>query len=177
MNSVILQEALDAAGIPTHGVDSSGTISFKDEATEAQHQQAAGIVAAHNPAGQTTRQQGAAQLVAFLDSRQADMQYADYFYRLQKRLLDLWRDKPNASTATTEIYAALRANRDSDVNHLAMYNVFLWMLPKITGVALVSGDLPASPTAAQAQQINMAAYVFAMNGVTMANMLLLNQRG
>ena len=68
-NVQLLQEQLDAAGIPTHGVDSSGGISFKDEATAQQVQQAAAIVAAHNPAVLTEAQQIEAARTAIRQGR------------------------------------------------------------------------------------------------------------
>lgn len=56
-NRELLQEQIDAEGIPNVGVNSAGVISFKDEATPAQRQQAAGILAAHNPNALSQAQQ------------------------------------------------------------------------------------------------------------------------
>jgi hypothetical protein len=49
-NVPLLQEQIDAAGIPNEGVDSEGNVYYLPEATEPQRQQGAAIVAAHNPA-------------------------------------------------------------------------------------------------------------------------------
>ena len=44
-----LHRDLETAGVPITGCDSNGNISYKPEATEEQKQQAATIVANHNP--------------------------------------------------------------------------------------------------------------------------------
>lgn len=181
-NVPLLQEEINDAGIPNEGVDSEGNVYYLPEATEPQRQQGAAIVAAHNPNGQTNRQKGIAQLAAFLDSRVEDLKYGDYFYRLQKRLLDLWRDKPNLTDTTTEVVAALKANRASDTNHLQMWNVFCWKVNIDFAIPITPAngtpyqELPVAPTAAQARQIVQCAYDFMNGGVQMLNMILLNQR-
>lgn len=50
VNVLKLDAELKAAGIPIHGVSSSGRIDYKDEATQAQRDQGAAILAAHNAA-------------------------------------------------------------------------------------------------------------------------------
>lgn len=175
-NLDLWQEQLDSAGIPNYGARDDGTFVETPDTTEAHRQQAAALAAAHNPAQLSTKQTGLAQLTAFLDSRADNLRYADYFYRLQKRLLDLWRDKPNLTNTTIEVVAALRGNRETDSNHAGMYDTFLWYAQRVYGVVLVLGDLPPTPTQVQAQAINQAAYNFMVNGVTMANMLLENRR-
>lgn len=185
-NVSAIKELLDEAGLP-FDIQSDGTLDpypSPNAPTPAQTAQAQAIVAAHNPALLSVRQKGMTQLAAFLDSRVQDLKYGDYFYRLQKRLLDLWRDKPNLTDTTTEVVAALKANRASDVTHLQMWNVFCWKVNIDFAIPITPAnggspyqELPVSPTAAQARQIVQCAYDFMNGGVQMLNMILLNQRG
>ncbi len=103
---------------------------------------------------------------AMIANNQDLLVYADYFFRAQRDLIALWKTMPNLTDTTTAVYAAVRQNKASDTNHQAMYNRFLWYVTRTTAVALVSGDLPASPSAAQAQAINATAYAFVLNGFT-----------
>lgn len=112
------------------------------------------------------------QLNDYLTNHQDLLVYASYFFRLQKALLTLWKTKPNLLDTTTAVYAALRANKDTDAQDAVMYNTFLWYVQRTTNTVLVSGDLPASPTAAQAQVINQAAYLFMTAGMEAMNLLL-----
>lgn len=98
--------------------------------------------------------------------------YADYFIRAQRDLVALWKTTPNLVDTTTAVYAAVRQNKASDSAHAAMYTRFLWYLTRTTAIALVSGDLPPTPTAAQAQVINACAYQFILNGFTVSIALL-----
>lgn len=98
--------------------------------------------------------------------------YADYFYRVQRDLIALWKTMPNLTDTTTAVYAAVRANKASDPTHQAMYARFLWFLQRTTAITLVSGDLPPTPTAAQAQAINACAYSFIAAGVGLCNLLI-----
>lgn len=183
-NVPALKELLDAAGLP-FDIDSAGNLypyPPPNEPTSQQTTDAEAIVAAHNPATLSTRQAGISRLAIFLDSRVEDLKYGDYFYRLQKRLLDLWRDKPNLTDTTTEVVAALKANRASDTNHLQMWNVFCWKVNIDFAIPITPAngtpyqELPVAPTAAQARQIVQCAYDFMNGGVQMLNMILLNQR-
>jgi hypothetical protein len=113
-----------------------------------------------------------AQLNDFLTNNQDMLIYASYFFRLQKALLTQIKTTPNLTDTTTAVYAAVRQNKDSDADDLTIYNRFLWFVQRTKGLVLVSGDLPAMPTALQAQQINDAAYEFMLTGV-MASLMLL----
>lgn len=185
VNAPLLDEELKTTGLNLGVGTRPGfvTIHSEIELTGQQQTDIGAIITAHNPAGMSTRQKGLTQLVAFLDSRADDLKYGDYFYKLQKRLIDLWGTKPNLTNTTTEVVKGLRGGKDStaeitDPDHLAIYNSFLWFVQRAYGVVLVAGDLPPPPlSAAQAQAINAAAYAFMVNGVTMLNMILLNQRG
>lgn len=112
------------------------------------------------------------QLNDYLTNNQDLLVYASYFFRLQKALLTLWKTKPNLTNTTTAIYTALRANKDTDAQDLAIYNAFLWYVERTTNTVLASGDLPNTPTAAQAQVINQAAYLFMTTGIEAVNLLL-----
>lgn len=98
--------------------------------------------------------------------------YADYFYRAQRDLIVLWKTMPNLTDTTTAVYAAVRQNKASDATHQAMYNRFLWYVQRTTAITLVSGDLPPTPTAAQAQAINACAYQFIGSGFNVSNVLV-----
>lgn len=178
----LLNEQFAAAGIFNVFPASDGSLSWNELATQQEKDDAAALVLAHNPAELTHRQAGIAQLAAFLESRVDDLKYGDYFYRLQKQLLDLWRDKPNLTDTTTEVVAALKANRASDTNHLQMWNVFCWKVNIDFAIPITPAngtpyqELPVAPTAVQARQIVQCAYDFMNGGVQMLNMILLNQR-
>lgn len=184
-NVPAIKELLDTAGLP-FDVDSAGNLypyPPPNAPTSQQTTDAQAIVAAHNPATLSTRQAGISRLAIFLDSRQEDLKYGDYLYRLQKRLLDLWRDKPNLTDTTVEVYAALKANRASDTAHLQMWNVFCWKVNIDFGIPITPAnggspyqELPVSPTAAQARQIIQCAFDFMNSGVMMMNMVLINLR-
>jgi len=60
VNATKLDQELRAAGIPMDGCSSSGRIDFRPEATPAQREQAARILAAHDPSD--TRAQKLARL-------------------------------------------------------------------------------------------------------------------
>jgi hypothetical protein len=107
-----------------------------------------------------------------IDNNQDLIVYADYFYRAQRDLIALWKTTPSLTDTTTAVYAAVRQNKASDTNHLAMYNRFLWYLTRTTAITLVSGDLPTSPTQAQAQAINACAYQFIAIGVGVETVLI-----
>lgn len=183
INPPKLQSEINALGAQFDGFSQAGTTIYVIAKSDLAAQQinAAGSVVFNHDAALTSGQQenfnGLTQLSAFLTGHVDDFKYADYFYRLQKRLLDLWRTRPNLTDTTTEVYAALRANKDTDANHATMYTVFLWQVQRTASIALSAGDLPASPTAAQAAAIIQAAYIFMNSGVSMANMILMNQRG
>jgi hypothetical protein len=113
-----------------------------------------------------------AQLNDYLANNQDLLVYASYFFRLQKALFTLIKTTPNLTNTTTAVYTAVRANKASDPDDLAMYNRFLWLVERTTAVVLVAGDLPASPTAAQAQSINGCAFQFMTMGVEAMNMLI-----
>ena len=49
INVAKLDQELRTAGVPIHGCDSEGEVSFADEATTAQRKKAAKIVADHDP--------------------------------------------------------------------------------------------------------------------------------
>lgn len=95
-----------------------------------------------------------------IDNNQDLLVYSDYFLKAQRDLIALWKTMPNLVDTTTGVYAAVRQNKASDAQHLAMYNRFLWYLQMTTSVPLVSGDLPPTPTVAQRQAINACAYQF-----------------
>jgi hypothetical protein len=186
VNATALGEALKTENAAVTGISTrpGEVVVYTSTALSAQEQADLGaIVAAHNPAALSTRQEGLAQLSAFLDSRVDDLKYGDYFYRLQKRLIDLWGTKPNLTDTTLEVVAALKANRDTDTNHLQMWNVYCWKVNIDFGIPITPAngtpyqELPVAPTAAQARQIVQCAYDFMNTGVQMLNMILLNQRG
>jgi len=97
--------------------------------------------------------------------------YADYFLRAQRDLIALWKTTPNLTDTTTAVYAAVRQNKANDQAHQAMYSRFLWFLQRTTGITLTNGDLPTSPTQAQAQTINACAYQFINIGFGVINVL------
>ena len=49
INSTKLDMELKSVGIPIHGVNSNGVISFKDDATDSQKELASNILKKHNP--------------------------------------------------------------------------------------------------------------------------------
>lgn len=71
-----LAQEIRGAGIPIHGVSSTGRVDYKAEATQAQREQGASIVAAHDPsstedqrlAGLALPKKALAALVIRLDS-------------------------------------------------------------------------------------------------------------
>lgn len=180
-----IKALLDAAGLP-FDFQSDGTLDpypAPNAPTPQQTLDAEAIVVNYVPGALSIRQAGISRLAIFLDSRQEDLKYGDYFYRLQKRLLDLWRDKPNLTDTTVEVYAALKANRASDTSHLQMWNVFCWKVNIDFGIPITPAnggspyqELPVAPTAAQARQIIQCAFDFMNSGVMMMNMVLINLR-
>lgn len=111
-------------------------------------------------------------LNTLIENHQDLVVYADYFYRAERDLIALWKTMPNLTDTTTGVYAAVRANKATDSNHQAMYTRFLWFLQRTTIITLVSGDLPPTPTAAQAQIINACAYQFIASGVGVSTVLI-----
>lgn len=67
VNAEKLDAELRAAGVPIHGCDSSGGIQFRDEATQAQRDQAAALLAAHDPAP-TLRQRLRAKGISYREA-------------------------------------------------------------------------------------------------------------
>jgi hypothetical protein len=107
-----------------------------------------------------------------VDNNQDLLVYGDYFLKAQRDLIALWKSTPNLFDTTTAVYAAVRQNKDSDPAHQAMYTRFLWYIQRTTALTLVSGDLPPTPTAAQAQIINAAAYQFISIGFNVELVLM-----
>ena len=151
--------------------------------SQAQQDTLAGIVTNHDPSpteAESARADGLARLAAFLDNRVEDLKYADYFYPLQGNIVDLWRDKPTLTNRYNAVIAALKANKDSDANHLAMWNAYLDMAQVEYGLTVTAGEIVVSGTVQQQASIARAAIEcarsFLNTGVTMINELLLNQR-
>lgn len=174
-NVPLLQQELDLAGIPNHGVDSAGSIAFKDEATQPLRDQAAAIVAAHNPAAMTVKQSSREELRAFLDNRADDLKYADYFFSRSIALSAQWmppRDT-NLTTLTTATVTIMQGNRATDVNHNAMWRIFLWKLRMKYNIFNTEDELPNPLTGTQARQLLIEADSFIKWGVDASHILLL----
>lgn len=111
-----------------------------------------------------------------MENHQDKLKYADYFYRLEKTMLALWMTKPVLNTQTADVVTALQANRATDVDHAAMWGVFIWIAAEEYGIPITAGgtfdELPAAPTVAQRRDILHAARAFATAGVEAINLLL-----
>lgn len=175
-----LMETFEANGLMNVWVDNIGRITHEN-ATPEQLTLAEQLRDAHNPAELSTRQTSIAQLTAFLDNHADDLKYADYFYRLKIRLMNLWRP-PHLSLTNriTEVISAVKGNRDTDPTHSTMYNVFLNVVEIEYGLTVTNGEIVFSGTAqqqaVQARTTIQCARQFCSDGVEMANMLLLNKQ-
>lgn len=119
-NVTALHEALEQAGIPIHGVSANGEISFKDEATQQQRDDAAAIAAAHNPAVLAKEQEVEAARAAIVQGKKY----------LQRQILSATPDTP------TQIVSTIKPVVDGNVyltrmmsNQIAVMNgAFGWTL-------------------------------------------------
>jgi hypothetical protein len=185
INSDKLAEELEAAVPDTDGF--TGTLPnllvvATRELTAQEIALIESVVANHNPATQTENQVRLAALAAFLDSRMDDLKYGDYFYRLQKKLLDPWHPpRPNLTDRIAVVITALKGNKDTDANHADMWNTFLDMVQVEYGATVAAGEIVFSGTvaqqAAQARDVIRCARACCDTGVIMMNMLIANLRG
>jgi hypothetical protein len=111
-----------------------------------------------------------------ITNNQDKLKYADYFFRLQKSMLAMWITKPLLNAQTSGVVTALQGNRVTDVDHAAMWSVFIWIAGEEYGIPITTGgtfdELPAVPTVAQRRDILHAARAFMTAGVEAMNMLL-----
>lgn len=173
INIALLQEQLDAAGIPNEGCNSAGVVYFLPEATQSQRDQAAAIVAAHNESGLSIRQKGAARLQDVIANNQDKLKYADYFLSRLAALEGLWQATTpvNITARFNSTVTIMQGNRASDTDHMSMWRVFLAELETDFNIVRTGDELPAL-TAAQQRQVMIGAKTFITMGAFTAMILL-----
>lgn len=142
------------------------------------------IIQAHDgsilSADQTAKSTGKAALITYLNNNSPDLKYGDYFFRLHKVLHDFWRPpRPILSDRVVATIAGLKGNKDTDQNHMDMWNTFLDIIQVEGGLTVTAGEIVITGTASQQAAIGRTIIQFArayMNeGLDMIDMLLENQ--
>lgn len=125
-NVPAIQEAFEAAGINNIWADSTGALTWNETATQTQKDQAAAIIAAHNPATQTTGQQASTAFATMKVSNTGRLKYFPYFVKLQDEMLAIMADPAlTEQQCFTRLLAALKQDKATNNDHLFAFNMFL----------------------------------------------------
>lgn len=125
-NLELLQEQLDAAGIPNYGARDDGTFIETPATTEQHRQQAAVIIANHNPAVQTVKQQASTAYTGMKTSNSGRLKYFPYFVHLQDEMLAVMSDAAlTEQQCFTRLKTALKQDKSTNPDHQFAFNMFL----------------------------------------------------